>query len=96
MRHGRALFLLLTIVMYTLNLFFPVNDVTPRKVKASDVICGLNIIANRNNLTISTAYVPLFILLDMATVLSLMAVFLCGGHGMRVDVYGYAVLLRML
>ena len=70
----QTLFLLLAVIVCALCLFLPVGSVEPKGMDADSLIYNLGVVMGDGGLAISTTCIPLFVLLSVTAILSLVKI----------------------
>ena len=92
----QTLFLLLAVIVCALCLFLPVGSVEPKGMGADSLIYNLGVVMGDGGLAISTTCIPLFVLLSVTAILSLVTIFLYRNRKVQMSICKNAMLLNAL
>lgn len=92
----QSLFLLLAVIAYAVCLFLPVAGVTPTGMGGESLVYNLGVVSGDRGISVSTTCLPLFILLSVSTVISVVTIFLYGNRKMQLNLCAIAALFTGL
>ena len=92
----QTLFLLLAVIVCALCLFLPVGSVEPKGMGADSLVYNLGVVMGDGGLAFSTTCLPLFVLLSVTAILSLVTIFLYKNRKVQMSICKCTMLLQVL
>jgi len=92
----QTLFLLLTVIVCALGLFLPVGIIQPEGMGTDSLVYNLGVVSGDGGISVSATCVPLFLLLSVTAVLSLVTIFLYKNRKQQMALCSVAMLFDAL
>ena len=92
----QTLFLLLAVIVCALCQFLPVGSIEPKGMGADSLIYNLGVVMGDGGLAISTTCIPLFVLLSVTAILSLVTIFLYKNRKVQMSICKCTMLLQVM
>ena len=92
----QTLFLLLAVIVGALGLFFPIGCIAPEGMGTDSMVYNLGVVTGEGGLAISATCIPLFVLLSVTAILSLVTIFLYKNRKVQMSICKNAMLLNAL
>lgn len=92
----QTLFLLLAVIVCALGLFLPIGNIQPEGMGTDSLVYNLGVVSGEGGISVSTTCVPLFLLLGVTTVLSLVTIFLYKNRKQQMVLCSVAMLFGAL
>lgn len=92
----QTLFLLLTVIVCALGLFLPIGNIQPKGMGTDSLVYNLGVVSGDGGISVSATCVPLFLLLSVTAVLSLVTIFLYKNRKQQMSLCSVAMLFDAL
>ena len=92
----QTLFLLLAVIVCALALFFPIGSIAPEEMGTDSMVYNLGVVTGEGALAVSATCIPLFVLLSVTAILSLVTIFLYKNRKVQMSICKNAMLLNAL
>ena len=92
----QTLFLLVAVILSALCRVLPVRSGEPKGMGADSLVYNLGVVMGDGGLAVSTTCIPLFVLLSVTAILSLVTIFLYKNRKVQMSICKNAMLLNVL
>ena len=92
----QTLFLLLAVIVCALALFFPIGSIAPEEMGTDSMVYNLGVVTGEGALAVSATCIPLFVLLSVTAILSLVTIFLYKNRKVQMSICKCTMLLQVL
>ena len=92
----QTLFLLLAVIVCALGLFFPIGSIAPEGMGTDSMVYNLGVVTGEGGLAVSATCIPLFVLLSVTAILSLVTIFLYKNRKVQMSICKCTMLLQVL
>ena len=92
----QTLFLLLAVIVCALGLFFPIGSIAPEGMGTDSMVYNLGVVTGEGGLAISATCIPLFVLVSVTAILSLVTIFLYKNRKVQMSICKCTMLLQVL
>ena len=92
----QTLFLLLAVIVCALGLFFPIGSIAPEGMGTDSMVYNLGVVTGEGGLAVSATCIPLFVLLSVTAILSLVTIFLYKNRKVQMSICKCTMLLPIV
>lgn len=92
----QTLFLLFAVIVLTVCLFFPVAGISPKGMGGDGLLYNLGVVTGDGSISVDTTCLPLFVLLSVSAVLSLVNIFMYKNRKLQMSLCSVSMLFSLL
>lgn len=92
----QTLFLLFAVIVLAVCLFFPVAGISPKGMGGEGLLYNLGVVTGDSGISVNSTCVPLFLLLSVSAVLSLVNIFMYKNRKLQMSLCSVSMLFALL
>ena len=92
----QTLFLLLAVIVCALGLYFPIGSIAPEGMGTDSMVYNLGVVTGEGGLAVSATCIPLFVLLSVTAILSLVTIFLYKNRKVQMSICKNSMMLNAI